>query len=142
MSKALHIVHIVAVCLLLASLACNVCFIRSCVCNNRQARQSSARIESEFNDAAGSVSSATSTIKQVSTGLGTVATGLRDSQSTAEAIKDKASTSIERCGDIEQTIKELRSQLEDLERNCNSSNSDSDGLHHSLDNNAHSQVAN
>src|SRR5574344_1212783 len=135
MSKALHIVHIVAVCLLLASLACNVCFIRSCVCNNRQARQSSARIESEFNDAAGSVSSATSTIKQVSTGL-------RDSQSTAEAIKDKASTSIERCGDIEQTIKELRSQLEDLERNCNSSNSDSDGLHHSLDNNAHSQVAN
>ena len=127
----INIIVGVALCL---SVVGNIAFIHHGLCNNRQAGQSSTRIESELSNAASSVSSATGTIKQVSTGLDSVTTELRDSQSTAGAIKDNADSSLERCGDIEQTIKELRAQIEDLEDNCNNSSSSSSSSNSNLDN--------
>lgn len=139
MSKTIYHITIVA---LLLSLLGNIAFLCAGLRHSRQAGAAGEHLEQSIVDAKSSVSSATGLIESGNDKLTDVSTGLSASRDTAGAIKDKASTSIERCGDIEQTIKELRSQLEDLERNCNSSNSDSDGLHHSLDNNAHSQVAN
>ena len=116
----------VALCL---SIMGNIAFIHHSLCNNRQARQSSDHLESELSSAAGFVSSATSTIISGNDKLTDVTTGLSASTDTAGAIKDNASTSLERCGDIEQTIKELRAEIKDLENNgtgCSSSSSSSD----------------
>ena len=126
--------NIVIGALLFISLLGNIAFVCTSLHHARQAGQSSARIESELSSATSSVSSATGTIKQVSTGLDSVATELRDSQSTAGAIKDNAESSIKGCGDIEQTIKELRAQIEVLENDCNNSSSSSSGSDSNVDN--------
>ena len=127
-------INIIVGVLLCLSIMGNIAFLCTSLHHARQAGQSSARIESELSSATSSVSSATGTIKQVSTGLDSVATELRDSQSTAGAIKDNAESSIKGCGDIEQTIKELRAQIEVLENDCNNSSSSSSGGDSNVDN--------
>ena len=120
-------INIIVGVLLCLSIMGNIAFLCAGLRHPRQAGQSSARIESELSSATSSVSSATGTIKQVSTGLDSVATELRDSQSTAGAIKDNAESSIKGCGDIEQTIKELRAEIKYLEDNSTGCSSSSSG---------------
>ena len=133
MQTSTRINIIVGVALLLSLLG-NIAFVCTSLHHSRQARQSSARIESELSSAAGFVSSATSTIINGNNKLTDVATGLSASTDTAGAITDNASSSLERCGDIEQTIKELRVQIKDLERSCDNSSSSSSGSDSNLGN--------
>ena len=113
--------------LLFISLLGNITFIHKSICNNRQARQSSERIEHSIADTSSLVNAATGLVESGNKGLDSVSTGLSASTRTAGTIKDNANTSLERCSDIEQTIKELRAEVEVLEDNYNNSSSSSSG---------------
>ena len=125
MQKIIHIVHIALWIVLLLSLAGNVCFICASLHNIRQTGGTSERLKSELVGTASSITTASGFIESGDKGLDSVSTGLSTSSSTARAISDSTNSSISSCGDIEQTITELRAQLEVLERSCNSDNSNS-----------------
>ena len=119
---------------LLFSLLGNIAFIHQSIYNNRQARQSSERIEHSIADTSSLVNAATGLVESGNKGLGSVATGLSASTDTAGAITDNANTSLERCSDIEQTIKELRAEITNMENDCNNSSSSSSGSNSDVDN--------
>lgn len=122
-----HINIIVSV-LLCLSIMGNIAFVCTSLCHSRQAGAAGEHLEQSIVDAKSSVSSATGLIESGNDKLTDVATGLSASRDTAGAITDNASTSLERCGDIEQTIKELRAEIKYLEDNgtgCSSSSSGS-----------------
>src|SRR5574344_792797 len=100
MSKILHIVHRIIWLIFFISIACNIAFIYINIHNAGPAGSASERIENELNNAANSITSASGTVKQLS---GTI------------------TDSTERCGDIEQTIRELRKEIGVLEKDCNNS---------------------
>ena len=123
MSKGLSVFHNILLCIMFISIACNITFICTNICKSRQTRDASERLENELVDTASTITAASGTIKQVDTGLSNVSKQLNDSKSTASAITDSTRTSISYCGDIEQTICDLRAQIEGMEDYCNSVNS-------------------
>lgn len=125
MSKILSIVHHIIWLIFFISIVCNIAFICINIHNNRQSGSASERIENELSGAASSITSASGTTEQVSNGLITVSNELRESQATTNKLISTTTDSTERCGDIEQTIGDLRKQIEALEKDCNNSvNSD------------------
>lgn len=121
MSKILSIVHHIIWLIFFISITCNIAFICINIHNNRQSGSASERIENELSGAASSITSAERTTEQVSDGLITVSNELRESQATTNKLYSTASTGEEKCEDIEQTIGDLRKQIEAMENNCNSS---------------------
>lgn len=121
-------INIIVGVLLCLSIMGNIAFVCAGLRHSRQAGAAGEHLEQSIADAKSSVSSATGLIESGNDKLTDVSTGLSASRDTAGAITDNASTSLERCGDIEQTIKELRAEIKDLEDNgtgCSSSSSGS-----------------
>ena len=121
MSKILSIVHRIIWLIFFISIACNIAFIYINIHNNRQSGSASERIENELSGAASSISSAERTTEQVSNGLITVSNELGESQATTNKLISTTKESVKGCGDIEQTIGDLRKQIEALEKDCNNS---------------------
>ena len=121
MSKILSIVHRIIWLIFFISIACNIAFICINIHNNRQSGSASERIENELSGAASSITSAERTTEQVSNGLITVSNELRESKATTNKLYSTASTSEEKCENIEQTIGDLRKQIEALENDYNNS---------------------
>ena len=121
MSKILSIVHRIIWLIFFISIACNIAFICINIHNNRQSGSASERIENELSGAAGTITSAERTTEQVSNGLITVSNELRESQATTNKFISTTKESVKGCGDIEQTIGDLRKQIEVLEKDCNNS---------------------
>lgn len=121
-------INIIVGVLLCLSIMGNIAFLCAGLRHSRQAGAAGEHLEQSIADAKSSVSSATGLIESGNDKLTDVSTGLSASRDTAGAITDNASTSLERCGDIEQTIKELRAEIKYLEDNgtgCSSSSSGS-----------------
>ena len=114
MSKILHIVHNIIWGLLFLSLAVNAYFICTNIRNAGQAGSAGEGLEDELNNAANSFSSASGTVKDIST-VNKQASG------TVKQLSGTITDSTERCGDIEQTIGDLRKQIETLENDYNNS---------------------
>jgi len=127
-------INIIVGVLLCLSIMGNIAFLCAGLRHSRQAGAAGEHLEQSIVDAKSSVSSATGLIESGNDKLTDVSTGLSASRDTAGAITDNASTSLERCGDIEQTIKELRAQIEVLENDCNNSSSSSSGSDSNVDN--------
>lgn len=121
MSKILSIVHRIILLIFFISIVCNIAFICINIHNNRQSGSASERIENELSGAASSITSASGTTEQVSNGLITVSNELRESQATTNKLISTTTDSTERCEDIEQTIGDLRKQIEALENDYNNS---------------------
>ena len=121
MSKILSIVHRIIWLIFFISIASNIAFICINIHNSRQSGGASERIENELSGAASSINAAERTTEQVSNGLITVSNELRESQATTNKLISTTTDSTERCGDIEQTIGELRKQIEAVEKDYNNS---------------------
>src|SRR5574344_2973746 len=114
MSKILSIVHNIIWGLLFLSLAVNAYFIYINIHNNRQSGSASERIENELSGAASSITSASGTVKDISTIN-------KQASDTAKQLSGTITDSTNKCEDIEQTIGDLRKQIEALEKDCNNS---------------------
>src|SRR5574344_2040959 len=125
MSKILHIVHRIIWFIFFISIACNISLIFINIHNAGQAGSASKRIENELNNAASSITSAERTTEQVSNGLITVSNELGESQATTNKLISTTKESVKGCGDIEQTIGELRKEIEVLEDSLNNNDSNS-----------------
>src|SRR5574344_76849 len=112
MSKILHIVHRIIWLIFFISIACNIAFICVNIHNNRQSGSASERIENELSGAASSITSASGTVKDISTIN-------KQASDTAKQLSGTITDSTERCRDIEQTIRELRKEIGVLEKDCN-----------------------
>ena len=125
MSKILSIVHRIIWLIFFISIACNIAFICINIHNNRQAGSASERIENELSGAASSITSAERTTEQVSNGLITVSNELGESQATTNKLISTITDSTNKCEDVEQTIGELRKEIEVLEDSFNNNDSNS-----------------
>ena len=114
MSKILSIFHRIFWFIFFISIACNIAFICINIHNNRQAGSASERIEDEFNNATGIITSASGTAKDIST-INKQASG------TVEQLSGTIGDSTNKCEDVEQTIGDLRKQIEALENDYNNS---------------------
>ena len=121
MSKILSIFHHIIWLIFFISIACNITFICINIHNNRQSGSASERIENELSGAASSITSAERTTEQVGNGLITVSNELGESQATTNKLISTTKESVKGCGDIEQTIGDLRKQIEAVEKDCNNS---------------------
>lgn len=119
--KIKHTFYIILIVVLCLSVLLNIYFIYTNIYNARQARAASERLESELNDTTSSVSSAAGSIESGNIKLDSVSTGLQESAGTTREISANTETSIKRCGDIEQTICDLRKEVEDMENIYNNS---------------------
>src|SRR5574344_2649131 len=114
MSKILHIVHRIIWLIFFISIACNIAFIYINIHNAGPAGSASERIENELNNAANSITSASGTVKDISTVN-------KQASDTAKQLSGTITDSTNKCEDIEQTIGDLRKQIEALEKDCNNS---------------------
>src|SRR5574344_195330 len=124
MSKILSIVHNAMWIVFFASLSVNIAAVCLYIRYNRQVGEPDNKVEQSITTAASTVTAAAGTVKQVDTGLSNVSKQLNDSKSTASAISDSTRTSIEGCRDAEETITELRKEVQDLEKCVNHNDSD------------------
>src|SRR5574344_398050 len=122
--KIKHTFYTIFWTLFFTSLAVNAYFICTDIYNARQARAASERIESELNNTKSSISSASGFIESGNNKLNDVTAGLQSSKDTARAITDSTGTSMKRCRDAEETITELRKEVQDLEKCVNHNDSD------------------
>src|SRR5574344_1727945 len=118
MSKILHIVHRIIWLIFFISIACNIAFICVNIHNKRQSGSASERIENELSGAASSITSASGTVKDISTIN-------KQASDTAKQLSGTITDSTNKCEDIEQTIGDLRKQIEALEKDCNNNDSNS-----------------
>ena len=114
MSKILSIVHRIIWGLLFLSLAVNAYFIYINIHNAGQSGSASERIENELSGAASSITSASGTVKDISTIN-------KQASDTAKQLSGTITNSTNECEDIEQTIGDLRKQIEALENDYNNS---------------------
>lgn len=114
MSKSLNVLHNIIWGLLFLSLAVNAYFICTNIHNSRQSRGESERIENELSGAAGTITSASGTVKDIST-INKQASG------TVKQLSGTITDSTNKCEDVEQTIGDLRKQIEALENDYNNS---------------------
>lgn len=114
MSKILSIVHRIIWLIFFISIACNIAFICINIHNNRQSGSASERIENELSGAASSITSASGTVKDISTIN-------KQASDTAKQLSGTITDSTNKCEDIEQTIGDLRKQIEALENDYNNS---------------------
>ena len=121
MSKILHIVHNIIWGLLFLSLAVNAYFICINIHNAGQTGSAGEGLEDELNNAASSITSASGTTEQVANGLITVSNELGESQATTNKLISTTKESVKGCGDVEQTVADLRKKIEVLENDYNSS---------------------
>lgn len=119
--KIKHTFYIILIVVLCLSVLLNIYFIYTNIYNARQARAASERLESELNDTTSSVSSAAGSIESGNIKLDSISTGLQESTGTTREIKSNVDSSITRCSDIEQTICDLRKEVEDMENIYNNS---------------------
>lgn len=126
MSKGLNVLHNIIWGLLFLSLAVNAYFICTNIRNAGQAGSAGEGLEDELNNAAGTITSAERTTEQVGNGLITVSNELGESQATTNKLISTTKESVKGCGDIEQTIGDLREQIEAVEKDCNNSVSSDD----------------
>ena len=114
MSKISSIVHRIIWLIFFISIACNIAFIYINIHNNRQSGSASERIENELSGAASSITSASGTVKDISTIN-------KQASDTAKQLSGTITNSTNECEDIEQTIGDLRKQIEALENDYNNS---------------------
>ena len=114
MSKISSIVHRVIWLIFFISIACNIAFICINIHNNRQSGSASERIENELSGAASSITSASGTVKDISTIN-------KQASDTAKQLSGTITDSKNKSEDIEQTIGDLRKQIEALENDYNNS---------------------
>src|SRR5574344_2049237 len=112
MSKILHIVHRIIWFIFFISITCNIAFIYINIHNAGPAGSASERIENELSGAASSITSASGTVKDISTIN-------KQASDTAKQLSGTITDSTNKCEDIEQTIGDLRKQIEALEKDCN-----------------------
>ena len=113
MQKSLAMLGVVAV-LLLLSLSANAYFICTSIWNSRQSGSASERVENELSGAASSITSASGTVKDISTIN-------KQASDTAKQLSGTITDSTNKCEDVEQTIGDLRKQIEALENDYNNS---------------------
>ena len=127
----INIIVGVALCL---SIMGNIAFVCAGLRHSRQAGAAGEHLEQSIVDAKSSVSSATGLIESGKSGLDKVATGLRDSQSTAKQLDRNIESSTAECKDAISTIAELRKEIEVLENNYDNSSPSSSGSDSNLGN--------
>ena len=118
MSKILSIVHRIIWLIFFISIASNIAFICVNIHNSRQSRGASERIENELSGAASSITSASGTVKDISTIN-------KQASDTAKQLSGTITDSTNKCEDVEQTIGELRKEIEVLEDSLNNNDSNS-----------------
>lgn len=117
--KNIYIIHIIFIGMLLCSITANIAFISGNIHNSKQARLADKQLEQSVADTKNSIKSASDSIESGNRTLELVNSGLQEVSRTAETISNSNDKNIRECGDIGQTIKELRSQIENLENICN-----------------------
>ena len=124
MSKILSIVHNAMWIVFFASLSVNIAAVCIYIQHNRQVGEPDNKVEQSITTAASTVTAASGFIESGNNKLNDVTAGLQSSKDTARAITDSTGTSIKRCRDAEETITELRKEVQDLEKCVNHNDSD------------------
>lgn len=124
MSKVLSVLHNILWIILFASLSVNIAAVCLYIRYNKQVGGPDTKIEQSIISAASTVTAASGFIESGNNKLNDVTAGLQSSKDTARAITDSTGTSIKRCRDAEETITELRKEVQDLEKCVNHNDSD------------------
>lgn len=124
MSKVLSVLHNILWIILFASLSVNIAAVCLYIRYNKQVGEPDNKVEQSITTAASTVTAASGFIESGNNKLNDVTAGLQSSKDTARAITDSTGTSIKRCRDAEETITELRKEVQDLEKCVNHNDSD------------------